>query len=427
MMITIEARLREASPVLEPIATLFSRLERLLFVALYAKGEALAVAKRRFVLEHRITARHFNAIHKQLSAKVESWREVRKLNLATVIRQIEKTEAAITKTTRPFTRHHKKRRLRLLVDRKARIERDLVAAVPSICFGSRKLFREQRALKANGHIDHADWRRAWQAARASSFFLLGSADETAGNQSCQYRDGALHLRVPDALGGGIATIPVVFRYREADLLAALTPTRQTVTRGPRKGQTVERHSAISYRFLRREGRWYVQAMFETTAAPITTSRQNGCLGIDLNPWGLALMRIDGHGNSGEPNDVPWQVQSRTEDQARADIGDAVRDAVLRAKALSVPVAVEHLDFAGKKNEDRGARANRMLSAFAYAAFAQVIRGRCAREGVELIEVNPAFTSIIGQAKFAVGSQVKREVTLFLGTVQPVVLFRSAAR
>ena len=44
----------------------------------------------------------------------------------------------------------------------------------------------------------------------------------------------------------------------------------------------------------------------------------------------------------------------------------------------------------------------MLSAFAYAAFAQMIRGRCAREGVELMAVNPAFTSVIGQGKFARG-------------------------
>ena len=58
-MITIRAQLKERAlePVLARYAELFARLERLLFVALYVKAEPVAAAKRRFVAEHRITAR----------------------------------------------------------------------------------------------------------------------------------------------------------------------------------------------------------------------------------------------------------------------------------------------------------------------------------------------------------------------------------
>lgn len=405
MTITIETRLHGETllPMLEPCAALFSRLERLLFVALHAHGESVAGAKRRFIVQHRITARQFNAIHKQLAAKVESWRQCRKLNLATVGKQIERALRAIAKSSaRPLCRHQKKRRLALLLARKARIERDLGAPVPSICFGSRELFRKQFELKANGHKAHGDWLKTWRAGRAASFFVLGSCDETCGNQTCQYSEGALSLRLPDALGGAALKIAVAFRYREADLLAALTPTQQTLTRGPRKGEVIERHSAVSYRFLRREKIWYVQAMFGVAAQPVTTSRRKGCLGIDLNPWGLALTRIDRYGNPVGSRDLPWQLGGRRADQAKATIGDAVREAVLQAGDQGVPVAVERLDFAARKHDDRGARRNRMLSGFAYAAFAQMLRGRCAREGVELIEINPALTSIIGKAKFAPG-------------------------
>jgi IS605 OrfB family transposase len=124
--------------------------------------------------------------------------------------------------------------------------------------------------------------------------------------------------------------------------------------------------------------------------------------IDLNPWGLAVTRIDASGNPVDHYDSPWTVAGRTEDQAKAEIGDSVRGVVLYAREKGVPLAIEGLDFAAKKREDRGAGANRMLSAFAYATFREMIRGRCAREGVELIEVNPAFTSVIGQGKFATG-------------------------
>ena len=124
-MITIETRLRDEAlfPILAQVASLCSRLERLLFVAVYAKGEKLTEAKRRFIAEHRITARQFNAIRMQLEATVESWREVKQLNLATVIAQNERTTVAIAKAKSAFARHGKQRRLQRLRDRQASLER----------------------------------------------------------------------------------------------------------------------------------------------------------------------------------------------------------------------------------------------------------------------------------------------------------------
>ena len=121
----IETRLRDEAlfPFLAQVAALCSRLERLLFVAVYAKGEKLTEAKRRFIAEHRITARQFNAIRMQLEATVESWREVKQLNLATVIAQIERTTVAIPKAKSTFARHGKQRRLQRLRDRQASLER----------------------------------------------------------------------------------------------------------------------------------------------------------------------------------------------------------------------------------------------------------------------------------------------------------------
>ena len=212
-MITIEMRIKGESvfPMLEQCASLLSRLERLLFKALYVENEKLADAKRRFISEHRITARQFNGVHRQLEGRVESWREARKLNLTTVGRQIKRTRRAIASGKSAEVIHQKKRRLQVLEAKRKDIEGELAAQVPSICFGSKALFQEQFYLEENGHLDHAAWQREWRAKRASSFFVLGSADETAGNQTCQYRDGALHLRLPDALGGATVAIPVAFR------------------------------------------------------------------------------------------------------------------------------------------------------------------------------------------------------------------------
>ena len=407
-MITITARLCDEANFhqLEGYARLFSRIEHLLFVGLYVHQQKLADLKRAFIVEHRITARQFNSIAAQLRGKVEAIKELRRLNLANQQAKIEKTIARLEKAKMPFAIHQAKRKLARQQAKLAALEADLASPIPQLCFGSKTLFRKQFNLAQNGYESHAAWLRDWRVARASSFFVLGSADETLGNQSCQYRDGALHLRLPDALGGQTAVVPVKFNYREKDFLAALADKEQKLTRGPRKGcekiNTVIRPDAISYRFVRKAGEWYVHASFSTVAAPVTTCRDSGCVGVDLNPWGLAVNRIDRHGNVVDHFDVPWPVQDRSSEQIAATIGDAVRIVVLYAKHHGVPLAVEKLDFAEWKKAHGAAKFNRMLSAFAYSAFAQMVQGCCAREGVELIAVTAAFTSVIGRGKFAVG-------------------------
>jgi hypothetical protein len=72
-----------------------------------------------------------------------------------------------------------------------------------LCFGSRKLFLAQFALKANGYEangykDHSDWKADWLQSRSSQFFVLASKDEIAGDQSCTAmveEKGTLTLRL----------------------------------------------------------------------------------------------------------------------------------------------------------------------------------------------------------------------------------------
>ncbi|MFH4338284.1 hypothetical protein WAJ35_23160, partial [Acinetobacter baumannii] len=67
-----------------------------------------------------------------------------------------------------------------------------------ICFGGRRLFRRQFHLAENGYHDHAAWLAEWRRARANQFFVVGSGDETSGNQSCVAtvdEDGTLRLRL----------------------------------------------------------------------------------------------------------------------------------------------------------------------------------------------------------------------------------------
>ena len=49
-----------------------------------------------------------------------------------------------------------------------------------LCFGSKKLWRKQYDLKANGYASREAWLEEWRDVRSDEFFVLGSRDETSG-------------------------------------------------------------------------------------------------------------------------------------------------------------------------------------------------------------------------------------------------------
>ncbi len=157
-----------------------------------------------------ITARQFNAIRIGLEGKVSSIKEQQTQLISDTgirIRKAGKLAARLERTQPGSNKlHQKKRRLARLFERLKAMEDDRAHGSVRICFGSRKLFRAQFALEANGYKDHSEWKADWLKSRSSQFFVLGSKDESAGNQSCQAgveEDGTmrLKLRLPDAFSG----------------------------------------------------------------------------------------------------------------------------------------------------------------------------------------------------------------------------------
>ena len=66
-----------------------------------------------------------------------------------------------------------------------------------------------------------------------------------------------------------------------------------------------------------------------------------------------------------------------------------------------PIVIEKLDFRQKKAalEGESRKYSRMLSSFSYGKIKAYFISRGYREGVEIHQVNPAFSSVIGRVKF----------------------------
>jgi IS605 OrfB family transposase len=141
------------------------------------------------------------------------------------------------------------------------------------------------------------------------------------------------------------------------------------------------------------------AVYESQSA--LTSFVNGALGVDFNPGSIDWAVCDKHGNLKCHGSIKINVQDKRSNQTEDIIGKAVAQIVRVAEQYVVPVVIEDLDFAKKKNSlrEKGKKYARMLSNMAYSQFMQRMESRCSRTGTELVKVDAAYTSVIGVTKY----------------------------
>ncbi len=126
------------------------------------------------------------------------------------------------------------------------------------------------------------------------------------------------------------------------------------------------------------------------------------MGIDLNPDHVAFCVVDRDGNPLSWGKVPLDLTGSTSQNADS-IGRAVAELVALAKAHGAAIAHEALDFSRSRANLRygcSRRIARLLSSFAYNKFFSTLASRARRDKVALVFVNPAWTSVLGQANYA---------------------------
>ena len=381
---------------LSAYAAFFGKLERRLF-SQFCAGVPVRSLKKDYLSRYRIPARMFNGLRVSVEGKVSAARESQQRQIESLGRRTKRAGQQIVEAHKRGDLnlvHNKKRRLATLCQRLASLRDDVAAARVRVCFGSRKLWRKHYALEANGYSDHSEWKKDWRDARSDEFFVLGSKDEKSGCQLCvaTVRDDGkvdLRLRLPDGLpdrhGKYLVIEGIHFNHGHAQVLAALHGDVQ----------------AVSYRFKRDQKGWRVFASVQHQLVPVVTQRRLGAIGVDVNVDHLAASETDFSGNWLRSWSVPLVTYGKSDRQAEALVGDAVAQVVARAREAGKPLVIENLDFSKKKDllEGESPGRSRMLSSFAYGRIKAYFLSRGYREGVEVREVNPAFSSVIGRVSF----------------------------
>jgi IS605 OrfB family transposase len=206
----------------------------------------------------------------------------------------------------------------------------------------------------------------------------------------------LRLRLPDVLSGHgkyLIFRNIRFAHGHEAIVAAI---------GRNLSDNKEDWQSINYRFLRDDRGWRVFATVALPGISVISRRDTGVIGIDINAGHLSVTETDRFGNPIEYFLIPCVTYGKTAEQRGAIIGDAVKQVITFAVSRRKPLVIEKLDFQKKKAalEKQNPKYARMLSSFAYKQIQTIIRARSFDAGIEVSEVNPTYTSVIGQYKFA---------------------------
>ncbi|WP_394153624.1 IS200/IS605 family accessory protein TnpB-related protein [Vibrio maritimus] len=297
-----------------------------------------------------------------------------------------------------FALHKKKRRLFILKTNLERLKEEHKNGKVSLCFGSKKLFNAQHNLDDNGFESHEQSRQVWYTKRSSEFFVTGSKDETGGCQGCVMRlqgdkKGTLRLRLPNRLvteGTNFLTLPVELNYGACAIAHSL-----------------QAGVVINYRFKRDSKGLRVFITVDAPIVELVTNKARGSIGVDINANHIVCTETDRFGNYLHTLTIKLNTYGKTSNQTKAVVGDAVKQLMDFAKGKQKPIVIEQLDFEKKKSELEGScnhkyqkLSARMLSSLAYNQIKGVIRARCLDNGLEVVKVDPAYTSVLGFWKFS---------------------------
>jgi IS605 OrfB family transposase len=405
---------KSLDPFLNAMSALYSGIEHDMH-ALLSKGDAIGSIELSLQVKYGVDSTTTRNVWHNLKGKQSSVAELQAIEAKDIkdsIVSIEKAVKKLEKTVKQkrkdkvdfskekFTIHQKKRRLEI---KRNKLTRALTNQ--SLCFGTKKLFNAQHHLEANGYSTHEEWREDWRAARTSNFMMVGSKIYKGGNQLCRLgSDGSLMITVPKCLipqlGTHISCSDIFFRYGQGWIDSALEP-KTYISQGKKQSSRIGASAPLTHRFCWKDGRWYLHTTVERPELPWISSKANGAIGIDLNVDTIAWAHCDHNGNLKAHGQVAIELKDKSTQQTQDILSKAVVEIITLARTLQCPIVIEKLDFSQKKAglREQGTRYAEMLSSFAYAKFSELVQSKAYYAQLQVIEVNPAYSSLIGLTKF----------------------------
>jgi IS605 OrfB family transposase len=154
----------------------------------------------------------------------------------------------------------------------------------------------------------------------------------------------------------------------------------------------------------KDGQIYGFVRFSLDVPPQTITKSKGVIGIDVNarPFHLALAEVSPDGNLQSYKSIYLSHLLKYRGRSRKEYEEwLIAHEITRfAKEKNKAIAIEDIGKLPKgKRGDGKAKLRKILQFFSYRRILKKIESLANQEGIEIVKVNPAFTSIIGMMKY----------------------------
>ena len=275
-----------------------------------------------------------------------------------------------------------------------------------LVFGSRVVFEKLKKKYLTGKR-REKLRQEWEERRYGILYARGDKSKEGNlNLRLVYLDGQWHLRIN--LGNGEYVWAKVVRSakREKDRWINLV---WDLTQAERTGNWF----AYTVRLKLKNGKIYAQISKEEKFPEITITKENGVIGIDINayPFHLALAWTSRDGNLEKYERISLNGLLDGNTDKREYLSWQIAHQVVEiAKREGKAIVVENLEKIPKGRRGDGMPKLRQKGQkWIYKGLLEKIEIVGRRKGVQVIKVNPAYTSVIGKLKYAPIYRIDKDV------------------
>ena len=147
--------------------------------------------------------------------------------------------------------------------------------------------------------------------------------------------------------------------------------------------------------------YIIKCQLEVSGRPVNYSLSDGIIGVDSNLDHFAVANVSKDGNLLNTKIISFDILDKSSGKVTKIIENKAKEVVDIADRLHKPIAIEKLNTtlskSGKKYNNK--KNNLTINMFAYKKMLSSIKNNAERRGIEVFEVNPMCTSIVGKFKY----------------------------
>jgi len=266
-----------------------------------------------------------------------------------------------------------------------------------IVFGSRELFEQLKKKHLTGKRRET-LRQKWEERRYGVLYSRGEKSKEGNlNLRLVNLNNQWHLRINLGNGEYVWTRVIRSAKRKTDKwISFISDIEHAEKTGDWFPYTV--------RLKLRNGKIYAQFSKEEKLPEVAITRDNGVIGIDINayPFHLSLVHAAKDGNLEKYERISLDSLLEGSSDRREYLSwQVVHQVVGIAKRERKAIVVENLEKLPKGRRGDGLpKLRQKLQKWIYKGVMQKIEIVARQNGIQVIKVNPAYTSIIGKLKYA---------------------------